>query len=271
VTLSGGSSEAIVAEQTGRVGILKIDRPESRNALSEEVLGRLVDALSLFDADRGIGCIVIAGSERVFASGADIRLLAQMQGVEAYVALRARQWDAIRQTRTPLIAAVSGYCLGGGCELAMSCDLIAASETARFGLPETGLGLIPGAGGTQMLIRAVGKAKAMDMVLSGRLLSAVEAEQSGLVARVAAADAWLEEAIELAAAIGARPPVAAVLAKESIRRALDMPLEAGIESERRAFALALETDDAREGLTAFIEKREPRFSFSDDNQREAKR
>lgn len=250
---------AVLVASSGRVGTLRLNQPDARNALSQEVLGDLVASLEAFDADPAIGCIVIAGSDKVFASGADIRLLAATSGTDAYFGLRGRQWQAIRRLRTPIVAAVSGYCLGGGCELALACDIIVASDTAKFGLPETGLGLIPGAGGTQMLTRALGKTKAMDVILSGRLLSAAEAEQAGLVARVAPAESWLADAQALAAEIARRPAAAIALAKEAVAQALDLPLEAGIEAERRAFAIALGTEHAREGLAAFLEKREPRF------------
>lgn len=249
----------VTVERDGRVGVVTLDRPEARNALSVELLTALVEALVMLDANEGVGCTVIAGSDRVFASGADVGMLAQASATDLYFGERARQWEAIRNLRTPVVAAVSGYCLGAGCELALSSDIVVASETARFGLPETQLGLIPGAAGTQLLTRAIGSAKAMDVILSGRLLTCAEAERAGLVARMAPADAWLDEARAVARSIAQRPPAAQRLAKESVKRAPDVPLEAGIEAERRGFAIAFDTADAREGLAAFLEKREPRW------------
>jgi enoyl-CoA hydratase len=222
-------------------------------------MDELVAALVELDADGEIRCIVLAGDERAFAAGADIAELAAATAVELYQAPRVARWDAIRKLSTPLVAAVSGWCLGGGCELAMACDLIVASETARFGQPETGLGVMPGAGGTQLLTRAVGKAKAMDVILTGRFLDAREAEQGGLVARVAAGDAWLDDAKGVAREIAAKGPVAQRLAKEAVNRAYETTLSAGLDVERKLFHLAHSTEDAKEGLAAFGEKREPDF------------
>jgi enoyl-CoA hydratase len=219
----------------------------------------LVEALQELDDDAAIRCIVLGGGERAFAAGADIAQLAQTSPVELTVSNRIERWDAIRALRTPLVAAVSGFCLGGGCELAMLCDLIVASETARFGQPETGVGIIPGAGGTQRLTRAVGKAVAMDVILSGRQLSAREALSFGLVARVVAREAWLDAAKEVARDIAAKAPVATVLAKEAVDRAYEGPLALGVDFERRSLALVFASDDAKEGLTAFLEKRKPDF------------
>ena len=204
-------------------------------------------------------CIVLAGDERAFAAGADIAELAAATAVELYQAPRVARWDAIRKLSTPLVAAVSGWCLGGGCELAMTCDLIVASDTARFGQPETGLGIIPGAGGTQRLARAVGKALAMDMVLTGRILTAHEALSAGLVARVVAREAWLDEARRVAAEIAARAPVAQRLAREAVDRAFETGLDSGLDFERKALYLAFASEDAREGLSAFVEKRRPEW------------
>lgn len=240
---------------------LTIDRPEHRNALSDQVLCELVDRLAQLDDQPGVRCIVIRGSDKVFASGADIRALLERSPAEIYDGDRAHIWERLRCVRTPLVAGVSGFCLGGGCELAMMADVVVASETARFGLPETQLGLIPGAGGTQMLPRAIGKAKAMDMILTGRLLSAGEAEQAGLISRVVPADAWREVAQEVAHTIAARPPIAQRLAKESVEQSFEAGLQAGVTSERRAFAVAFGSDDAREGLAAFVEKRDPIWSY----------
>src|SRR5215211_1383874 len=222
-------------------------------------MGALVDTLRELDADNSVRCIVVGGSARAFAAGADIGELSRSSPVEMYYQRRVDRWDEIRALWTPLVAAVSGFCLGGGCELAMACDLIVASETAQFGQPETGLGIIPGAGGTQRLTRAVGKALAMDVILSGRFLSAREALAAGLVARVVAREAWLEEARRLAREIAEKGPVATRLAKESVDRAFETTLTAGLEAERRALYLAFASADAREGLTAFMEKRKPEF------------
>jgi enoyl-CoA hydratase len=231
-----------------------LNRPRQLNALSEEVMGALVDALEELDRDDAIRAIVLGGNERAFAAGADIEELLEATPVSLYSGRRIDRWDAIRNVRTPLVAAVSGYCLGGGCELAMACDLIVASETARFGQPEINLGLMPGAGGTQRLTHAVGKAVAMDMILTGRMLSAREALQLGLVARVVAREGWLDEGKRAAREIAARSPVAVRLAKEAIDRAFETTLTAGIDFERRSFYVARASDDAEAGLRAFLER-----------------
>lgn len=249
----------VLVEREGAVAVVTLNRPEVLNALSDELMAELVETLETLDRDEAVRCVVVAGSERAFAAGADIGEMADATAIDMYEGRRIESWAAIRNVRTPIVAAVSGYCLGGGCELAMACDLIIASETARFGQPETGLGIIPGAGGTQRLTRAVGKAKAMDVILSGRFLDAVEAERAGLVARVVAREAWLEEAKAVARAIAAKGPVAQRLAKEAVNRSFDMPLDAGLDYERRLLYLAFASQDAREGLTAFTEKRQPDF------------
>jgi enoyl-CoA hydratase len=236
-----------------------LNRPQQLNALADELMDELVTQLQELDRDDAIRCIVLGGSERAFAAGADIAELARSSAIELYYARRVERWDAVRNLWTPVIAAVSGYCLGGGCELAMSCDLIVASETAEFGQPETGLGILPGAGGTQRLTRAVGKALAMDVILSGRRLSAREALAAGLVARVVAKEAWLEEAKRVGRDIAEKGPVGTRLAKESVNRAYETTLSAGLEAERRALYLAFASWDANEGLTAFTEKRKPEF------------
>ena len=241
------------------VAVVRLNRPDARNALSDALMDELVATLTELDGNADIRCIVLAGDERAFAAGADIAELAAATAVELYQAPRVARWDAIRKLSTPLVAAVSGWCLGGGCELAMTCDLIVASDTARFGQPETGLGIIPGAGGTQRLARAVGKALAMDMVLSGRVLTAREALAAGLVARVVAREAWLEEARRVAGEIAARAPVAQRLAREAVDRAFETGLDSGLDFERKALYLAFASDDAREGLSAFVEKRRPEW------------
>ncbi len=249
----------VLVEREEPIAVVLLNRPERLNALSDELMDELVTALRELDEDEVVRCIVLGGSERAFAAGADIGELSSMSAIDLYYARRADRWDAIRTLGTPLVAAVSGYCLGGGCELAMCCDLIVAAETARFGQPETSLGIIPGAGGTQRLTRAVGKALAMDVILSGRLLSADEARAAGLVARVVAREAWLEEAKRVARAIAAKGPVATRLAKEAVDRAFESTLQLGLEYERRALYLAFASEDAKEGLTAFSEKRQPDF------------
>jgi enoyl-CoA hydratase len=236
-----------------------LNRPKQLNALSGELMDELVASLRELDADGAVRCIVLGGSERVFAAGADIGELARTSAIELYYARRVECWDAIRALWTPIVAAVSGFCLGGGCELALLCDLVVASETARFGQPETALGIIPGAGGTQRLTRAVGKALAMDVILSGRLLDAREALAAGVVSRVVAREAWLEEAKRVAREIASRGPVATRLAKEAVDRAYETTLAAGVESERVSLNLAFASEDAREGLRAFLEKRKPEF------------
>jgi enoyl-CoA hydratase len=253
------SDELILVERDERIAVCLLNRPRQLNALSDELMGALVDALDELDRDDEVRCIVLGGSDRAFAAGADIGQLAQTSSIEMYAQRRVDHWDQIRGLRTPLVAAVSGFCLGGGCELAMACDLIVASETARFGQPETGLGIIPGAGGTQRLTRAVGKAVAMDVILSGRFLSADEALRAGLVARVVAKEAWLEESKRVARDIASKGPVANRLAKESVDRAYEGPLTLGVEYERRLLYLAFASEDAKEGLTAFVEKRAPDF------------
>jgi enoyl-CoA hydratase len=252
-------SDLVLVERDDPIAVVLLNRPEQLNALSDQLMDELVTALGELDRDETVRCIVLGGSERVFAAGADIAELARSSAIELYYQRRIERWDAIRGLWTPLVAAVSGYCLGGGCELALSCDLIVASETARFGQPETGVGVIPGAGGTQRLTRAVGKAVAMDMILSGRFLSAREGLAAGLVARVVAREAWLEEAKRVAREIAAKGPVATRLAKEAVDRAYEGPLQLGLEYERRLLYLAFASADAREGLTAFLEKRKPEF------------
>jgi enoyl-CoA hydratase len=251
--------ELVLVERDEPVAIVLLNRPQQLNALSDELMDELVSELQRLDHDDAIRCIVLGGSERAFAAGADIGELARSSAIDLYYGRRIERWDVIRGLRTPLVAAVSGYCLGGGCELAMTCDLIVASETARFGQPETSLGIIPGAGGTQRLTRAVGKALAMDVILSGRLLSAEEALGAGLVARVVSREAWLEEAVRVARDIASKGPVATRLAKEAVDRAHESTLQLGIEYERHALYLAFASEDAKEGLAAFSEKRTPDF------------
>jgi enoyl-CoA hydratase len=252
-------SELVLVERDEPIAVVLLNRPDAMNALNKEVMRRLVAALEELDRDEGVRCIVLGGSKRAFAAGADIGEMASASAMNMYHARRVERWDAIRRLRTPLVAAVSGYCLGGGCELALACDLIVAAESAKFGQPETGVGIIPGAGGTQRLARAVGKAVAMDVILSGRTLHAREALSLGLVARVVAQEAWLAEAKRVAHDIAAKAPVATRLAKDAVDRGYEAPLSLGLDYERRALALAFATDDAKEGLAAFLEKRRPDF------------
>ena len=252
-------SELVLVERDGPIAVVLLNRPEALNALSDELMDELVTRLTELDGDEEVRCIVLGGSERAFAAGADIAELAKSSPIDLYYQRRVERWDVIAGLWTPLVAAVSGYCLGGGCELAMACDLIVASETAQFGQPETGVGVIPGAGGTQRLTRTVGKSLAMDVILSGRFLSADEALRAGLVARVVAREAWLDEARRVARAIAEKPPVATRLAKEAIDRSFEGTLRLGVEYERRLLALAFASEDAKEGLNAFLEKRKPEF------------
>src|SRR5947209_8580990 len=226
-TSKGDVSDLVVTERVGRVGVVLMNRPKQLNALSGELMGAVIGALQELDADPEIRAIVLGGGERAFAAGADITELAAGTSISLYENRRIEQWDRIRALRTPVVAAVSGFCLGGGCELAMLCDLIVASETARFGQPEINLGVLPGASGTQRLPRAVGKAVAMDMILTGRMLTAREALSFGLVARVVAQEAWLVEARRVAAEIASKGPVAVRLATEAIDQAFESPLQAG--------------------------------------------
>ena len=249
----------ILTETRERVGVIRLNRPKELNALNSELMEQLVAALEAFDGDPAIGCLVITGNERAFAAGADIKEMAGASAVQMLLRDNIARWDRLRRIKKPIIAAVSGFCLGGGCELAMACDMIVASESARFGQPEINLGVMPGAGGTQRLTRAVGKALAMEMVLNGRLISAEEAARYGLVNRVTPVEVCLDEAVALAAAIAARAPLAVRLAKESVNNAFETYLADGMADERRSFYFLFSTDDQKEGMQAFIEKRQPRW------------
>lgn len=251
--------DPVVISIDGRVALLRIDRPEARNALSPEVMDLMAGELERLDADPEIRCIVIAGSDEAFAAGADIGALAERHFHESVFHPSAAFWKRIGECRTPLIAAVSGWALGGGCELALACDLIVASETAEFGQPEITLGIIPGGGGTQRLARAAGKQRAMELVLTGRRFDAAEAKAMGLVNEVAGRKEWLDEALELARRIASRPPIAVRLAKQAVLAAEESGLAAGLEQERRLYELAMATEDRVEGMRAFLEKRKPEF------------
>ena len=243
----------------GQVGLCRMNRPEARNALSPEVMEELAAAVERFDADQEIRCLVIAGSDDVFAAGADIRALRERSFQESLSHPAVAFWRRVAACRTPMVAAVSGFALGGGCELALLCDLIVASETAEFGQPEITLGIIPGAGGTQRLARAIGKHRAMDLVLTGRRIDAAEAFRLGMVNEVAPPGKWLDRALELAQRIARRPPIAVRLAKQAVLAADETTLAAGLEHERRLYELAMATEDRIEGMDAFLEKRKPEF------------
>jgi len=257
------SEQLVLSETRGRVGWVTLNRPKALNALSDALIDGLVAALQAFDRDDAIGAIVITGSEKAFAAGADIAAMKDWSFVDAFKGdYITRNWDALRRVRKPLIAAVSGYALGGGCELAMTCDLIIAADNARFGQPEIKLGIIPGAGGTQRLPRSVGKSKAMDLVLTGRNMDAQEAERCGLVARVVPAARLHEETMEVATTIAAYSLPAVLAAKEAVNRAFESQLDEGVIFERRLFHALFATKDQKEGMSAFLEKRPPRFGHS---------
>ncbi len=247
--------ETILIETHERVGLVRINRPKARNALNGTVLREMNDAFEAYDANPDVGAIVITGDEIAFAAGADIKEMATASAMDMLTRSYIPQFDRIRQVHKPVIAAVSGWCLGGGNELAMACDMIVASETARFGQPEINLGVIPGAGGTQRLTRAVGKALAMEMVLNNRTLTAEEAKNFGLVNRVVPVERYLDEALQLAAEIAARAPLAVRLGKEAVNHAFDSFLADGLEDERRAFYMLFASQDQKEGMQAFVEKR----------------
>ena len=249
----------ILVERRERVGLIRLNRTQFMNALNGVLLDELMAAMEDFDATPDIGAMVITGNERVFAAGADIKEMADASAVDMLVRDSVSQFDRIRLVKKPVIAAVSGWCLGGGFELAMSCDMIIASETARFGQPEITIGVIPGAGGTQRLTRAVGKAMAMEMVLNNHTLSAEEAQLYGLVNRVIPVERYLDEALALAQELAARAPLAVRLGKESVNHAFDAFLSEGLASERRAFYYLFSTQDQKEGMAAFLEKRKPEW------------
>jgi enoyl-CoA hydratase len=251
--------ETIRVEQRDRVGLITLDRPEALNALSLQVMRELTEAAAALDADRETGCIVITGSERAFAAGADIKEMQSQSYVEMYLADWFGGWDALARVRTPLVAAVAGFALGGGCELAMICDVLIAAETARFGQPEIKLGVMPGMGGSQRLTRAIGKAKAMDMCLTGRNMDAAEAERAGLVSRVVPVDRLLDEVLEVSVTTAGMSLPSAMMTKEAVNRAYEVTLAEGIRFERRVFHAMFATDDQKEGMSAFVEKRAAQF------------
>ncbi|MFN4359308.1 MAG: enoyl-CoA hydratase [Hylemonella sp.] len=249
-----------VRTEAGKVGLITLNRPKQLNALNDQLMDELGAALQAFDANPAIGCMIITGSEKAFAAGADIGAMASYSFADVYKGdYITRNWERIRGIRKPVIAAVSGFSLGGGCELAMMCDVIIAADNAKFGQPEIKLGIIPGAGGTQRLPRAVGKAKAMDMALTGRMMDAAEAERTGLVSRVVSLDKLMDEALGAALMICDYSQVAAMAAKESVNRAFESSLSDGVMFERRLFHALFATADQKEGMTAFVEKRKPDF------------
>ncbi|WP_328325609.1 enoyl-CoA hydratase [Kribbella sp. NBC_00382] len=250
----------IIVTRDGRTATITLDRPKALNALNEELMHEVVEAATSLDADRGVAAIVITGSERAFAAGADIKEMQAQSYQDMYLSDWFTAWDRLAAVRTPLIAAVSGYALGGGCELAMICDILIAADTAKFGQPEITLGVIPGIGGSQRLTRAIGKAKAMDLILTGRTISAEEAERAGLVSRIVPASTLLAEASEVAHKIASMSLPAVYVAKEAVNRSFETTLAEGILFERRTFHATFAFDDRTEGMTAFTEKRKPNFT-----------
>ncbi len=251
------TTRLILTSKEGSCALVQLNRPDVLNAINIELMTGLVDALEALDADPEVRVIILTGNEKAFAAGADIKEMAGAGAVEMLLRDQFARWDRIRKIKKPLIAAVSGFALGGGCELAMTCDMIIASESARFGQPEISIGVIPGAGGTQRLTRAVGKGIAMEMILTGKMISAEEALRIGLVNAVVPVETYLEEAKALAREIASRPPVAVLLAKEAVLKAFDTTIEGGLEFERKNFYLLFASEDQKEGMKAFAEKRKP--------------
>ncbi|MDX6631490.1 MAG: hypothetical protein QOH00_3736 [Gaiellales bacterium] len=253
-------SEIVQSERHGAVALLRLNRPEALNALSDAVLEALCAALDAVEESAEVRCVVLCGAGRAFAAGADVGGLRELSADQVVSGERAARWARLRSSRLPVVAAVHGWCLGGGCELALTCDIVLAADDARFGLPETGLGLIPGAGGTQRLPRIAGRSLALEMILGGRALAAREALQAGICSRVVAREALEREALALAGRIAERPALAVRLAREAVQLAFETPLESGLGEERRLFAVAFASDDAREGMDAFVERRAPVWS-----------
>lgn len=241
------------------IALIELNRPKELNALNTQLMGEIRDALKVFDEDESIRVIILTGGERVFAAGADIKQMADATAISMLSKDQFSTWDQIKKTKKPIIAAVSGFALGGGCELAMTCDMIIASETAQFGQPEINIGTMPGAGGTQRLTRAVGKALAMEMVLTGKFISAEEAFQAGLVNKIVPVEVLLKETVKLAASIASKSPIATRLAKESVNKAFETTLDEGLQFERKNFYLTFASEDQKEGMAAFIEKRKAEF------------
>jgi len=253
------SYESILVETHGRVGVIRLNRPQALNALNARLADEVSAAIDAFEADANIGCMVITGSDKAFAAGADIKEMAGKSYMDAFMGDFAANWDRAARARKPVIAAVAGFALGGGCELAMQCDFIIAADNAKFGQPEIKLGIIPGIGGTQRLAHAVGKAKAMDLTLTGRMMDAAEAERSGLVARIVPLADLMSETMKIAETIASMSLPAAMMGKEAVNRAFEVPLSEGIRFERRVFHSLFATADQKEGMTAFVEKRPAKF------------
>jgi len=251
--------ENILVETRGRVGLVTLNRPQALNALNKATMEEIVAATTAMDADPAVGAVVITGSEKAFAAGADIKEMSSKGYMDMYAEDWFRGWESLTRLRIPVVAAVSGFALGGGCELAMMCDVIIAGDNAKFGQPEINLGVIPGMGGSQRLTHAVGKAKAMDMVLTGRMMDAAEAERAGLVSRVVPAASVVEEALKAAEVIASKSKPAAMLAKEAVNAAFELGLAQGVLFERRVFHSLFATEDQKEGMAAFSEKRQPEF------------
>jgi enoyl-CoA hydratase len=251
--------ETIIVETRGRVGVITLNRPQSLNALNAKLMAELSAAIDAFEADASVGCVVITGSEKAFAAGADIKEMAGKSFLDVFYGDFCADWHRVAHARKPTVAAVAGYALGGGCELAMLCDIIIAADNAKFGQPEIKLGVIPGIGGTQRLTRAVGKAKAMDLILTGRMMDAAEAERSGLVSRVVPADKLMEDAMKTAETIAGMSLPVVMMAKESLNRAFETTLAEGVRFERRVFHAMFALEDQKEGMAAFAEKRPPQF------------
>src|SRR5690242_13824532 len=249
----------IIVETKGRVGIIRLNRPQSLNALNKALIDELTRAVEAFDADDKIGCLLLTGNDKAFAAGADIKEMADKPFIEAYLGNFVSNWDAVARSRKPVVTAIAGFALGGGCELAMQSDIVIAADTAKFGQPEIKIGVIPGIGGTQRLVRAVGKAKAMDLILTGRMMEAAEAEKSGLVARVVPAANLMDEAMKVADTIANMSLPSVMAGKEAVNRAFESGLSEGITFERRIFHSLFATDDKKEGMKAFVEKRAPKW------------
>jgi enoyl-CoA hydratase len=249
----------ILVETQGRVGIIRLNRPQALNALNKALIAELTQAIETFDADEKIGCMLITGNDKAFAAGADIKEMADKPFIDAYLGDFVSNWNVAARARKPIVAAVAGFALGGGCELAMQCDIVIAADTAKFGQPEIKLGVIPGIGGTQRLARAVGKAKAMDLILTGRMMDAAEAEKSGLVARLVSPEKLMDEAMKVAETIANMSLPSVLAGKEAVNRAFEGGLSEGMAFERRIFHSLFATEDQKEGMKAFIEKRTPKW------------
>src|ERR1700678_3782883 len=251
--------ENIIVETRGKVGLIRLNRPQALNALNRALVGEVTKAIDAFEADAAVGCMVITGSDKAFAAGADIKEMAEKTFADAFLGDFAASWDRAATARKPIIAAVAGFALGGGCELAMQCDLIIAADNAKFGQPEIKLGIIPGIGGTQRLTHAIGKAKAMDLILTGRMMDAAEAERAGLVARIVPLTSLVDEALKVAETIASMSLPSVLAAKEAVNRAFETSLAEGVNFERRIFHSLFATADQKEGMAAFVEKRPAKF------------